>query len=237
MAGAACASSATPAQLAEAVASARREAASAFGDGTVFCERYVERARHIEVQIMADDDGQRRHVRRARVLDPAPAPEDHRGDAVAGGLADHARASSATPRSRSRSAVGYVGAGTVEFLVAPSGEFFFLEMNTRLQVEHAITECVVGMLDLVRLQILVAEGGALPFDGAPPLRGHAIEARLYAEDPALAWLPSTGTLHRFHVPGVAAEFRPLMAPGPAARLRRRRTAPWSACTTTRCWPR
>jgi propionyl-CoA carboxylase alpha chain len=109
--------------------------------------------------------------------------------------------------------VGYVGAGTVEFLVAPSGDFYFLEMNTRLQVEHAITECVVGMLDLVRLQILVAEGQPLPFDGATPLRGHAIEARVYAEDPASAWLPSTGTLHRFRVPGVAAAFTAPVTPG------------------------
>jgi propionyl-CoA carboxylase alpha chain len=109
-------------------------------------------------------------------------------------------------------AVSYVGAGTVEFIVTPSGEFFFLEMNTRLQVEHPVTECVVGV-DLVRLQLLVAEGGTLPFNGPPPLRGNAIEVRLYAEDPAYAWLPCTGTLHRFDVPGVNHTFGPLPAPG------------------------
>ncbi|MDG6100743.1 ATP-grasp domain-containing protein [Dactylosporangium aurantiacum] len=197
--------------LAEAVAAARREAASAFGDGTVFCERYVERARHIEVQIMADSHGnvvtlgerecsiQRRHQ---KIVEETPSP------AVDPQLRDRlCQAAVAAAR-----AVSYVGAGTVEFLLAPSGEFFFLEMNTRLQVEHPVTECVVGV-DLVRLQLVVAEGGPLPFNGPPPLRGHAIEVRLYAEDPAYAWMPSTGTVHRFDVPGVAHAFGPLPAPG------------------------
>ena len=197
--------------LAEAVAAARREASSAFGDGTVFCERYVERARHIEVQIMADSHGnvvtlgerecsiQRRHQ---KIVEETPSP------AVDPQLRDRlCQAAVAAAR-----AVSYVGAGTVEFLLTPAGEFFFLEMNTRLQVEHPVTECVVGV-DLVRLQLVVAEGGALPFNGPPPLRGHAIEVRLYAEDPAYAWMPSTGTLHRFDVPGVAHAFGPLPAPG------------------------
>ncbi|GAA3231441.1 biotin carboxylase N-terminal domain-containing protein [Dactylosporangium siamense] len=200
--------------LAEAVAAARREAASAFGDGTVFCERYVERARHIEVQIMADSHGnvvtlgerecsiQRRHQ---KIVEETPSP------AVDPSLRDRlCQAAIAAAR-----AVSYVGAGTVEFLLAPSGEFFFLEMNTRLQVEHPVTECVIGV-DLVRLQLVVAEGGPLPFNGPPPLRGHAIEVRLYAEDPAYAWMPSTGTLHRFDVPGVTHAFGPL--PGPGLRL-------------------
>ncbi len=198
--------------LPDAMAAARREAASAFGDGTIFIEPYIERARHIEVQIMADSEGnvvtfgerecsiQRRHQ---KIIEETPSPV----------VSQNMRASLCDAAIAVAQNVGYVGAGTVEFVVAPSGDFYFLEMNTRLQVEHGITECVVGMLDLVRLQILVAEGGSLPFDGAPPLRGHAIEARLYAEDPALAWLPSTGTLHRFSVPGVSAEFRPLLAPG------------------------
>ncbi|WP_426509791.1 biotin carboxylase N-terminal domain-containing protein [Dactylosporangium sp. McL0621] len=200
--------------LAEAVAAARHEAASAFGDGTVFCERYVERARHVEVQIMADSHGnvvplgerecsiQRRHQ---KIVEETPSL------AVDPSLRDKLCQAAITAAR----AVSYVGAGTVEFLLAPNGEFFFLEMNTRLQVEHPVTECVVGV-DMVRLQLVVAEGGPLPFNGPPPLRGHAIEVRLYAEDPAYAWMPSTGTLHRFDVPGVTHSFGPL--PGPGLRL-------------------
>ncbi|HET6211822.1 MAG TPA: biotin carboxylase N-terminal domain-containing protein [Micromonosporaceae bacterium] len=197
--------------LAEAVAAARREAAAAFGDGTVFCERYVERARHIEVQVFADAHGniitfgerecsiQRRHQ---KIIEETPSP------VVTPALREQVCAA-AVAAAR---AVGYVGAGTVEFLLDPDGAVYFLEMNTRLQVEHPVTECVTGY-DLVRLQLLVAEGGLLPLPGAPPLRGHAIEVRLCAEDPAYAWLPSTGTLHRFRVPDVLGEFRPLPQPG------------------------
>jgi propionyl-CoA carboxylase alpha chain len=197
--------------LHEAVAAARREAAGTFGDGTVFCERYIDRARHVEVQIIADSTGnvitlgerdgsiQRRF---SKIIEEAPSP------AVTPGLREEL-CSAAITAAR---AVGYVGAGTVEFLVAPSGDFYFLEMNTRLQIEHGVTECVIGV-DLVRLQLLVAEGGALPFAGPPPLRGHAIEVRLYAEDPAYAWLPATGTLHRFEIPGVTHRFGPLPVPG------------------------
>ncbi|HET8658707.1 MAG TPA: biotin carboxylase N-terminal domain-containing protein [Micromonosporaceae bacterium] len=197
--------------LAEAVASAGREATAAFGDGTVFAERYVDRARHIEVQVFADAHGgvttfgerecsiQRRHQKIVEET-PSPAVPAELREALCGAAVAAAQA------------VGYVGAGTVEFVLAPSGEFYFLEMNTRLQVEHPVTECVSGV-DLVRLQLLVAEGAPLPFDGAPPLRGHAIEVRLCAEDPANAWRPATGTLHRFQVPGVATEFRPLPAAG------------------------
>jgi propionyl-CoA carboxylase alpha chain len=209
------------ASLADAVASARREAASAFGDGTVFCERYLEHARHVEVQVLADTHGnvitlgerecsiQRRHQ---KIVEETPSP------AVTPAL----RAELCAAATAAARAVGYVGAGTVEFLLVPSGrfaggeaprgEFHFLEMNTRLQVEHPVTECVAGV-DLVRLQLLVAEGGALPFDEPPPMRGHAIEVRLYAEDPAHAWRPSTGTVHRFSVPGVSHSFGPLAAHG------------------------
>jgi propionyl-CoA carboxylase alpha chain len=197
--------------LADAIASARREAASAFGDGTVFCERYVERARHIEVQILSDAHGnimtfgerecsiQRRHQ---KLIEETPSP------AVTPAL----REQLCTAAANAARAVDYVGAGTVEFLLAPSGAFYFLEMNTRLQVEHPVTECVAGV-DLVQLQLHIADGATLSQQSAPPIRGHAIEVRLCAEDPAYAWLPSTGTLHRFRVPEVAGEFRPLPQPG------------------------
>jgi propionyl-CoA carboxylase alpha chain len=201
-----------PETLAEAIASARREAASAFGDGTVFVERYVERARHIEVQIVADAQGtvvpfgerecsiQRRHQ---KVVEETPSPV----------VTPQLREQLCAAAVAAVRAVGYVGVGTVEFLVdAEGGGFYFLEMNTRLQVEHAVTELVSGF-DLVRLQLLIAEGSALPFNQPPPIRGHAIEVRLCAEDPASNWLPATGTLHRFHVPQVSGEFRPLPQPG------------------------
>jgi propionyl-CoA carboxylase alpha chain len=197
--------------LPEAVTSARREAMMAFGDGTIFCERYLDRARHIEVQIIADTAGtvvplgerecsiQRRYQ---KIVEETPS------SAVSPALREEL-CSAAIAAARS---VGYVGAGTVEFVLAPTGEWFFLEMNTRLQVEHPVTELVVGV-DLVRLQLLVAEGGTLPWSGPPPLRGHAIEARLYAEDPTFSWLPCTGTLHTFEIPGISREFGPMLAPG------------------------
>ncbi|MFF4881003.1 acetyl/propionyl/methylcrotonyl-CoA carboxylase subunit alpha [Micromonospora sp. NPDC000668] len=195
--------------LAEAVASARREAAAAFGDGTVFIERYVERGRHVEVQIFGDTQGrvvalgdrecsiQRRHQ---KIVEEAPAvvPPEVR-------TALHEAAVAAGR------AVDYLGAGTVEFLLAPGGEFFFLEMNTRLQVEHPVTELCTG-LDLVGLQLLVAEGEPLPA-ALPASTGHAIEVRLCAEDAAASWRPATGTLHRFAVPGVVTEFGALAGPG------------------------
>ncbi|MEQ4305001.1 biotin carboxylase N-terminal domain-containing protein [Plantactinospora sp. B6F1] len=191
------------ADLADAIESARREAAAAFGDGTVFVEPYVERARHVEVQVVADAHGtvlclgerecsiQRRHQ---KIVEEAPSV------AVTPAL----RAGLQSAAVAATRAVGYLGVGTVEFLLTPAGEFHFLEMNTRLQVEHAVTECVTGT-DLVRLQLLVAEGGRLPAT-APPVTGHAIEVRLCAEDPAADWLPASGTLHRFAVPGVTVEF-------------------------------
>jgi propionyl-CoA carboxylase alpha chain len=197
-----------PADLAGAVAAARRVAAAAFGDGTVFCEPYLARARHVEVQILADAHGtvralgerecsiQRRHQ---KLVEESPSP------AVSAAL----RESMCDAAVEAARAVGYVGAGTVEFLLG-ADRFYFLEMNTRLQVEHPVTECVLGV-DLVRLQILVAEGEPLP--ALPEPRGHAIEVRLYAEDPARGWLPSTGPLHRFEIPGVTATFAPLHAPG------------------------
>jgi acetyl/propionyl-CoA carboxylase alpha subunit len=189
----------SPAELAAAVTSAEREAASAFGDGTVFLERYVERPRHVEVQVMADAHGscvalferdcsvQRRHQ---KVLEEAPSPA----------VDDDLRARLCDAAVAAAHAVGYTGAGTVEFVLAPDGTPAFLEMNTRLQVEHPVTELVTG-LDLVRLQLLVAQGQPLPPSvAAATITGHAVEARLYAEDPARGFLPSTGTLHHVHIP-------------------------------------
>ncbi|MEU4926425.1 biotin carboxylase N-terminal domain-containing protein [Streptomyces yokosukanensis] len=183
-------------ELSAALEGARAEAASAFGDGEVFVEPYLEHGRHVEVQILADTHGtvwplgtrdcslQRRHQ---KVVEEAPAP------GLGGGLADELY----TLAVHAARAVSYVGAGTVEFLVA-DGRAHFLEMNTRLQVEHPVTEAVFAV-DLVAEQIRVAEGHALEKD--PPLaRGHAIEARLYAEDPARDWAPQTGTLHHLAVP-------------------------------------
>lgn len=183
-------------ELSAALESARAEAASAFGDGEVFVEPYVENGRHVEVQILADTHGtiwalgtrdcslQRRHQ---KVIEESPAP----------GLTERLTDELHTLAVRAARAVDYVGAGTVEFLVA-DGKAHFLEMNTRLQVEHPVTEAVFD-IDLVAEQIRVAEGHALA-DEPPHARGHAVEARLYAEDPAADWAPQTGTLHRFAVP-------------------------------------
>ncbi len=185
---------------------AAAEAASAFGDPTVFCEPYLATGHHIEVQVMADAHGtvwavgerecsiQRRHQ---KIVEEAPSPLV---DRVAGMRERLFEASVAAAR-----AIGYVGAGTVEFLADDDGRFFFLEMNTRLQVEHPVTECTTG-LDLVALQIAVATGDPLPGPVPPPTRGHSVEVRLYAEDPAMAWQPQSGRLHRFEIPGVDLRF-------------------------------
>ncbi|WP_405892859.1 ATP-grasp domain-containing protein [Streptomyces sp. NBC_01527] len=183
--------------LSDEMAAATAEAASAFGDGEVFAEPYVERGRHVEVQIMADAHGtvwalgtrdcslQRRHQ---KVIEEAPAP----------GLDDALRTRLHDAATAAARAVGYRGAGTVEFLVTADGRPYFLEMNTRLQVEHPVTEAVFG-LDLVALQLSVAEGEPLPTTPPDP-HGHAVEARLYAEDPARDWQPQTGALLTLDVP-------------------------------------
>ena len=184
------------AELDESLASARREAGSAFGDDTVFLEPYVESPRHVEIQIFADAHGNVVHLferecsiqrRYQKIVEEAPSTA----------LDDGLRARMGEAAVRLAREIGYRGAGTVEFLLAPDGRFFFLEVNTRLQVEHPVTECVTG-LDLVRLQIEVAEGRALPAAALAPRRdGHAIEVRLYAEVASEDGLrPATGTVHR-----------------------------------------
>ena len=188
-------------ELADQVAAARREAESAFGDPTVFCEPYIERGHHIEVQVMADEHGtvwavgerecsiQRRHQ---KVIEEAPAPLVER---IGGDLRDRLYDAARTAVS----AIGYTGAGTVEFLAdGDKGSFYFLETNTRLQVEHPVTELTTGT-DLVEWQIRVAEGDRLPAD-EPSTTGHSIEVRLYAEDPANDWQPQSGTVHAIDLP-------------------------------------
>jgi propionyl-CoA carboxylase alpha chain len=190
------------------VAAARREAQSAFGDPTVFCERYLPTGHHVEVQVMADTHGtvwavgerecsiQRRHQ---KIIEEAPSPLVERTPGMRAKLFDAARLAAG--------AIGYTGAGTVEFLADDDGEFYFLEMNTRLQVEHPVTEETTG-LDLVELQLAVAEGGRLGAE-PPAAQGHSIEARLYAEDPARGWQPQAGVVDTFDVPAVRSEFSSL----------------------------
>lgn len=192
-------------QLPDAVESASREAASAFGDGTVFAERHVAPSRHVEVQILGDDSGRVVHLherdcsiqrRHQKIIEEAPAPT----------ISDATRTALHGAAVRAGEAIGYTNAGTVEFLLAPSPgggpeEFYFLEVNTRLQVEHPVTEAVLGV-DLVELQLRVAAGKDVPPQdeiGSP--NGHAVEARLYAEDPTADFLPSSGIVHAFSVPG------------------------------------
>ncbi|WP_416276922.1 acetyl/propionyl/methylcrotonyl-CoA carboxylase subunit alpha [Nocardia sp. alder85J] len=186
-------------ELAEAVRSARREAASAFGDGTVFLEKFVEAPRHIEVQIFGDRFGTVVHLgerecsiqrRYQKIIEESPST------AVDAELrAELGRAAIAAGK-----ALSYEGAGTVEFVMAPDGSFYFLEVNTRLQVEHPVTELVTG-IDLVRAQLLVAAGAPLPEQllTATP-RGHAVEVRLYAEDVAAGFVPVSGTLTTLEFP-------------------------------------
>ncbi|MDT5400995.1 MAG: propionyl-CoA carboxylase alpha chain, partial [Mycobacterium sp.] len=197
------------AELPGQVAAAQREAQSAFGDPTVFCERYLATGHHVEVQVMADEHGtvwsvgerecsiQRRHQ---KIIEEAPSPLVERTPGMRTKLFHAARLAA--------EAIGYTGAGTVEFMASGSedgaGDFFFLEMNTRLQVEHPVTEETTG-LDLVELQLHVAAGGALEAE-PPAARGHSIEVRLYAEDPAKNWQPQAGPIHHFEVPTTRTEF-------------------------------
>ncbi len=191
-------------EFAAALASCQREAASSFGDDRVLIEKYVTRPRHIEVQVFGDSHGEVVHLferdcslqrRHQKVIEEAPAP----------GMSPEARAAVTSAAVKAAKAVGYVGAGTVEFIADASeglkpDRIWFMEMNTRLQVEHPVTEAVTGV-DLVEWQFRVASGERLPLtQDEIKLTGHALEARLYAENPAGGFLPSIGVLEHFHLP-------------------------------------
>ena len=192
--------------FAAALASCQREAAASFGDTHVLIEKYVLRPRHIEIQVFTDSQGngvylferdcsvQRRHQ---KVLEEAPAP----------GMTGERRAQMGAAALSAAKAVGYIGAGTVEFIVEPGGQFYFMEMNTRLQVEHPVTEMITGQ-DLVEWQFRIAAGEPLPLSQQQlSIRGHAIEARIYAEDPDRGFLPSTGQLFHLRFPAASAAVR------------------------------
>jgi 3-methylcrotonyl-CoA carboxylase alpha subunit len=195
-----------PGEFDAALAACRREAKSAFGDDRVLIERYLERPRHIEIQVFADREGDCVHLferdcsvqrRHQKVMEEAPAP----------GMTEQRRREMGGAAVAAAKAVGYVGAGTVEFIVDRAGSFYFMEMNTRLQVEHPVTEMITG-LDLVEWQLRVAAGEPLPAkqDGLR-IDGHALEARVYAEDPSRDFLPGTGRIVHFLAPAESRQVR------------------------------
>jgi len=188
-----------PRNLQREYSAASREATASFGDGTVYVERLLEKSRHVEIQVLTDKHGNAVHLferecsiqrRHQKVVEEAPSPV----------LNESTRIQMGEAAVNAARAVDYEGAGTVEFLLADDGDFHFLEMNTRLQVEHPITECISGV-DLVVEQIRVAAGLPLPFTQSDlSIRGHAIEVRIYAEDPANDFLPAIGPIAMFRPP-------------------------------------
>ncbi|HXG65993.1 MAG TPA: biotin carboxylase N-terminal domain-containing protein, partial [Blastocatellia bacterium] len=193
-------------EIEAALEGARREAEKSFGDGTLLLEKYIENARHVEFQILGDLHGNLVHIferdcsiqmRHQKVVEESPSPA----------LNEELRRLMGEAAVAAGRAIGYANAGTVEFILAPDGKFYFIEVNTRLQVEHPVTEMITG-LDLVKLQIEIAEGKRLPF-AQDDLRqnGHAIEARLYAEDPANDFLPATGTVYDWEPPAAVEGLR------------------------------
>ena len=198
-----------PAEFADALAAARREASSAFGDDRMLVEKYLSRPRHIEIQVFGDAHGNLVHLferdcsiqrRHQKIVEEAPAP----------GLTEEGRAAMGETAVAAARAIGYQNAGTVEFIVAESGQderFYFMEMNTRLQVEHPVTEMITGQ-DLVEWQLRVAAGEPLPCrQDELAIRGHAIEVRIYAEDPERDFLPATGVLRHLATPAEGPHVR------------------------------
>ncbi|HYO46619.1 MAG TPA: acetyl-CoA carboxylase biotin carboxylase subunit [Gemmatimonadota bacterium] len=187
-------------EFARAFPQARREAEAAFGDGRVYIEKFLERPRHIEIQVLGDKHGSVIHLgerdcscqrRHQKLLEEAPSPA----------ITEELRARMGEAAVRGAARIGYLGAGTIEFLVAESGEFYFMEMNTRIQVEHPVTEMVTGQ-DLVLLQLTIAEGEPLDIrQDQVKFRGHAIECRINAEDPERNFMPTPGRIDTFHQPG------------------------------------
>ncbi len=189
----------TESEIDEALGGARREAEKSFSDGSLLLEKYIEQARHVEIQILGDTHGNLVHLferdcslqrRHQKIIEESPSPA----------VDETLRQQMGAAAIRIGKALQYTNAGTVEFILAPNGNFYFIEVNTRLQVEHPVTEMITG-LDLVKLQIEIAAGKPLPFAQVDlQTSGHAIEARLYAEDPNNDFLPATGTIHDWHLP-------------------------------------